>query len=57
MASLKTQHGTVHAVIVDRLEGETVYVRDPWRLTGPGSGIGTTATIKLADSCSTGTGH
>jgi predicted double-glycine peptidase len=49
IASLKTDHGTVHAVIVDSLEGDLVHVRDPWGLAGPGSGTGTQATIKLAD--------
>jgi predicted double-glycine peptidase len=49
IASLKTDRGTVHAVIVDSLEGEIIHVRDPWGLTGPGSGTGTQATIKLSD--------
>jgi ABC-type bacteriocin/lantibiotic exporter with double-glycine peptidase domain len=49
IASLKTEHGTVHAVIVDKLEGDLVHVRDPWGLTGPGSGTGTQATMKLSD--------
>lgn len=49
IASLKTDYGTVHAVIVDRLEGDIVHVRDPWGLSGPGSGTGTQATIKLSD--------
>lgn len=49
IASLRTDRGTVHAVIVDRREGDTVYVRDPWGLSGPGSGVGTQATIRLSD--------
>ena len=49
IACLKTDHGTVHAVIVDKLEGDVVHVRDPWGLTGPGSALGTRATIKLSD--------
>lgn len=49
IASLRTNHGTVHAVIVDRLESGMVHVRDPWGLSGPGSGRGTQATIELND--------
>jgi hypothetical protein len=49
IASLKTNHGTVHAVIVDRLEGDLVHVRDPRGLAGPGSGTGAHATVKLVD--------
>jgi predicted double-glycine peptidase len=49
IASLKTDRGTIHAVIVDRLEGDVVQVRDPWGLSGPGSGTGTRATIRLSD--------
>ncbi len=49
IASLRTVRGTVHAVIVDNLEGVIVHVRDPWGLTGPGSGTGTRATINLSD--------
>lgn len=49
IASLKTDFGTVHAVIVDRLDGDIVHVRDPWGLFGPGSGSGTQATLQLSD--------
>jgi ABC-type bacteriocin/lantibiotic exporter with double-glycine peptidase domain len=49
IASLRTDRGTVHAVIVDGLDGDIVWVRDPWGLKGPGSGTGTRATIKLSD--------
>ncbi len=49
IASLKTDRGTVHAVIVDKLEGDVVHLRDPWGLSGPGSGTGTQATIELSD--------
>ena len=49
IASLKTFHGTIHAVVVDRLEGDIVHVRDPWGLSGPGSGSGSNATMRLTD--------
>jgi hypothetical protein len=49
IASLRTDRGPVHAVIVDGLEGDTVRVRDPWGQSGPGSGTGTQATIRLDD--------
>ena len=49
IASLMTDHGTVHAVIVDGLEDELVHVRDPWGLSGPGSESGTRATIRISD--------
>jgi predicted double-glycine peptidase len=49
IASLRTDRGMVHTVIVDELEGEPVHVRDPWGLSGPGSGTGTRATIRLSD--------
>ena len=49
IASLKTDRGTIHAVLVDKLEGDIVHVRDPWGIAGPGSGTGTRATIKLSD--------
>jgi predicted double-glycine peptidase len=49
IASLRTYHGTVHAVIVDALEGTIVHVRDPWGLSGPGSGSGSKATMQLTD--------
>jgi hypothetical protein len=49
IANVLTDHGTVHSVIVDRLDGDTVHVRDPWGLDGPGSASGTVATINLAD--------
>lgn len=49
IASLRTDRSTIHAVIVDRIEGEVVHVRDPWGISGPGSGAGTHATIKFAD--------
>jgi predicted double-glycine peptidase len=47
IANLRTDRGTVHSVIVDRLESDIVHVRDPWGLDGPGSEKGTIATIKL----------
>jgi predicted double-glycine peptidase len=49
IAAVRTDRGAIHAVIVDRLEGETVHVRDPWGETGPGSGTGTRATLAWAD--------
>jgi predicted double-glycine peptidase len=49
IASLKTDRGTIHAVIVDRLEDDVVHVRDPWGISGLGSGPGSQATIKLSD--------
>jgi hypothetical protein len=49
IASLRTYHGTVHAVIVDALEGTIVHVRDPWGLSGPGAGSGSKATMHLTD--------
>ncbi len=48
IASLKTHQGTVHAVIVDMIEGDVVHVRDPWGVSGPGSLTGTEATITLS---------
>jgi hypothetical protein len=49
IANLRTDRGTVHSVIVDKLEGNIVHVRDPWGQNGPGSGTGTRATIALDD--------
>lgn len=49
IASLRTDRGTVHAVIVDNVEGNLVRVRDPWGLLGPGTGTGVQATISLSD--------
>jgi hypothetical protein len=47
IAFVGTDHGGIHSVIVDRLDGETVNVRDSWGLKGPGSEYGTRATITL----------
>jgi hypothetical protein len=49
IVNVRTDRGKVHSIIVDRLDGDIVHVRDPWGLDGPGSGTGTVATIKLAD--------
>jgi hypothetical protein len=49
IVNLRTNRGTVHAVMVDRMEGDIVYVRDAWGLNGPGSTTGTVATIKVED--------
>lgn len=48
IASLRTA-ATNHAVIVSKIEGDLVYLFDPWGLAGPGSGMGTSATMKLGD--------
>jgi len=49
VARVKTFSGRYHAVIVDGLIGNVVTVRDPWGLSGPGSGSGTEAEIELRD--------
>lgn len=49
IARVKTLSGRYHTVIVDGMREEIVSVRDPWGLTGPGSGSGTEATIRLDD--------
>lgn len=49
IASLRTERGTIHAVIVDGVEGDFVHVRDPWGVSGPDSGSGSQATIKLSN--------
>lgn len=49
IASLRTDRGSIHAVIVDELQGGIVLVRDPWGLTGAGSEAGSQATIMLSD--------
>lgn len=49
IASLRTDRGMIHAVIVDKRVGDKVYVRDPWGLFGPGLGMGTQAVIALSD--------
>lgn len=49
IASLRTDRGTIHAVIVDGIDGDIIQVRDPWGLNGPGSGTGSLATIKYGD--------
>jgi len=49
IAFLGTDHGSIHSVIVDGCEGEVVSVRDPWGLSGPGSGAGSRARLALAD--------
>ena len=35
IANVRTLRGTVHSMIVDRLEDGIVHVRDPWGLDGP----------------------
>ena len=47
IATLRTYHGSHHAVIVDKLEGNIVHVRDPWGLAGIGSATGTRASMTL----------
>jgi hypothetical protein len=49
IASMRTDRGTIHAVIVDKLVGHVVTVRDPWGAQGLGSANGVRATIELAD--------
>jgi hypothetical protein len=49
IAFVRTDAGGLHAVIVDRLDGGLVHVRDPWGLAGPGSGTGSKAKVALAD--------
>lgn len=49
IAYVRTDMGRIHAVIVDGLDGELVQVRDPWGLAGPGSGMGTRASLSLND--------
>ena len=49
IARVKTLSGRYHTVIVDGWRGELLSVRDPWGLTGPGSGSGTAATIRIED--------
>jgi hypothetical protein len=44
---VKTLPGRYHTVIVDGLREDILTVRDPWGLSGPGSGSGTEATILL----------
>src|SRR5262249_34748567 len=41
IAYLHTDAGTTHSIIVDKLEGNLLHVRDPWGVAGPGSGSGT----------------
>jgi hypothetical protein len=36
-------------VIVDKLEGDVLHLRDPWGESGPGSPKGAKATMKLVD--------
>jgi len=47
VAFLRTDSGRVHSVIVDGFDGSLVRVRDPWGLTGPGTGNGVRATMEL----------
>lgn len=49
VALLGTDRGSVHSVIVDRLDGLIVWVRDSWGLGGPGPGPGSRASISLPD--------
>lgn len=49
IAFVKTNRRTIHSVIVDGLNGDTVHLRDPWGLGGPGSESGTRATMRLID--------
>ena len=49
IASLMTDSGEIHAVIVDGERGGTVWLRDPWGKDGFGSDCGVWATIALID--------
>jgi hypothetical protein len=49
IANLRTLHSSTHSVIVDRLDGDVVYLRDPWGIDGPTSETGAVATIGLND--------
>jgi hypothetical protein len=49
IARVKTLSGRYHTIIVDALRDDILTVRDPWGLSGPGSGIGTEAAIRLDD--------
>ena len=49
IAFLRTHRGTIHSVIVDGWNGNTITLRDPWGISGPGSGSGTRATIDRVD--------
>jgi hypothetical protein len=49
IARVKTLSGRYHTVIVDALRDDILTVRDPWGLSGPGTGSGTEATIRLDD--------
>jgi hypothetical protein len=49
IARVRTLSGRYHTVIVDGLHDGVLAVRDPWGLSGPGSGSGTEATIRLDD--------
>jgi len=49
IASLQTDSGSIHAVIVDRSVGDVVHIRDPWGASGPGSEFGCRATMALKD--------
>lgn len=49
IARVRTLSGRNHIVIVDDLGGNLLWVRDPWGLTGPGSGSGTVAILRIGD--------
>jgi hypothetical protein len=49
IANVRTLHGSVHSIIVDRLDGDVVHVRDPWGLEGLASEMGTVAALKVSD--------
>ena len=49
IATLRTSRGTYHSVIVDKLEGEVVWLRDPWGATGPNAPTGSRAKMRLRD--------
>jgi len=49
IATLRTDGGRFHAVIVDKLDGDIVFLRDPWGPLGLGSDCGSKATIRLSE--------
>lgn len=47
IARVRTLSGRYHTIIVDALRDDILTVRDPWGLSGPGSGSGTEAMVRL----------
>lgn len=49
IASVLTDYGSIHAVIVDGREDDVVHLRDPWGVAGFGAESGSRSTILIAD--------